>query len=224
MVMATWDPVWERIFSTVAWGKYPPEPVIRGVMRAFSKVPDRHQVRILDLGCGTGANTWFLAREGFSVAGIDGSPTAITLNRQRLGEDGLEADLRVGDFTAVLPWTDETFSMIIDNASLYANPLPAIQFAIDEAYRLCAPGGRFVSLSFTDKTWGFGLGKPGQDPGAYSDITEGPLAGKGFVQFLTKTQIRTLFKKFSQVSIETTSYSLNEGEKLIELWVVEARK
>lgn len=224
MVMATWDPVWERIFSTVSWGKYPPEPVIRGVMRAFSKVPERKLVNILDLGCGTGANTWFLAREGFSVAGIDGSPTAISLNRQRLLEDGLDADLRVGDFTAVLPWSDGSFAMVIDNASLYANPLPAIQIAIDEAYRLCAPGGRFVSLSFTERTWGFGLGRPGQDPGAYSDITEGPLAGKGFVQFLTKAQIRTLFAKFSSVAIETTSYTLNEGEKLIELWVVEARK
>src|SRR3989338_994735 len=35
--------------------------------------------RVLDLGCGSGANTWFLAKEGKETYGIDSSPTAIKL-------------------------------------------------------------------------------------------------------------------------------------------------
>src|SRR5262249_51180391 len=112
-----WDPKWEQIFSSRPWGKYPPEPIIREVMRAFSKNADRKQVRMLDLGCGPGANTWFMAREGFSVSGIDGSASAIAQNRQRLANERLSADLSVGDFTVALPWPDQTFDGVIDNVA-----------------------------------------------------------------------------------------------------------
>ncbi|MEI9897627.1 MAG: hypothetical protein WDN28_28155 [Chthoniobacter sp.] len=53
--LPSWDPVWERLFREQEWGKYPPEHVIRFVARNFYKAPDRKQVRLLDLGGGTGA-------------------------------------------------------------------------------------------------------------------------------------------------------------------------
>jgi tRNA G46 methylase TrmB len=49
------------------WGKYPPEHVIRFVARNFYRVPDRKYVHLLEVGCGPGANVWFMAREGFAV-------------------------------------------------------------------------------------------------------------------------------------------------------------
>jgi hypothetical protein len=47
-----WDPVWEQIFSSREWGKYPPEHVVRFVDRNSYRVPDRKQVRLLEVGCG----------------------------------------------------------------------------------------------------------------------------------------------------------------------------
>ncbi len=75
--MNSWDPVWEDIYASREWGKYPPEELIRFIARTFYAVPDRKAIRILDLGCGSGAATWYVAREGFSAFGIDGSPSAI---------------------------------------------------------------------------------------------------------------------------------------------------
>jgi len=36
-----WDPIWERVFSSQAWGKYPGEDLIRFVARNFYAAPDR---------------------------------------------------------------------------------------------------------------------------------------------------------------------------------------
>src|SRR5271156_1950170 len=91
----TWDPIWEDIFCSKSWGRYPPEHIIRFIARTFSGVRDRSTIRLLEIGCGPGANIWFMAREGFSVCGIDGSATAIDRAKQRLASEGLMADLRV---------------------------------------------------------------------------------------------------------------------------------
>jgi hypothetical protein len=44
----TWDPVWERIFQSKEWGKYPPEHVIRFVARNFYLARDRNKIRLLE--------------------------------------------------------------------------------------------------------------------------------------------------------------------------------
>src|SRR5439155_1569888 len=69
---------------------------------------DRSAVHLLDLGSGPGASTWYMAREGFAVAAIDGSPTAIRQLQTRLGVEGLQADAKVGELIA-LPWPDGAF-------------------------------------------------------------------------------------------------------------------
>ena len=57
-------------------GEYLSEHVIRFVARNYYNT-DRSKVRILDFGCGQGAHTWYLAREGFDTYAFDGSSSAI---------------------------------------------------------------------------------------------------------------------------------------------------
>jgi len=73
--MNSWDQVWESVFKQQEWGKYPGESLIKFVARNFYK-NDRKRVSLLEIGCGPGANIWFMAREGFNVTGIDGSQIA----------------------------------------------------------------------------------------------------------------------------------------------------
>jgi len=178
----------------------------------------------LDLGCGPGANTWFLAREGFTVAGIDGSASAIEQNRSRLQQEGLSADLHVGDITATLPWADASFDLVLDNVALYANPLPAIARGIAEVARVLKPGGTFLHLSFTDRSWGYGEGRSAGAPGAYHEVDAGPLAHRGFVQFLARTDLDRLLGGFTGLQIERTSYTLENGQRQIEQWVAVCSK
>jgi SAM-dependent methyltransferase len=218
----TWDPVWEQIFQSKEWGKYPPEHVIRFVARNFYGVQDRSRIRLLEIGCGPGANVWFMAREGFSVAGIDGSSTAIQTAMRRLHDEGLTADLRVGDF-AVLPWPDSSFDGVVENVSLYANPWTSVQRALREVLRVLKPGAPFLSSFFTDRTWGYGQGEMVETDG-FVNLREGPLAGAGFCLFLNRARVPELFRNFSVINVERITQTLDGEQHLIEEFVITCSK
>lgn len=216
------DTIWEKLFSTQEWGRYPPECVVRFVARNFYPVPDRGKLRLLDAGCGPGACTWFMAREGLQISGIDGSTSAIKSAQERLRSEKLKADLRVGDYTT-LPWPDEYFDGVIDNVSFYANLLADWQRAVDEVYRVLKPGGLFFSSSFTTKTWGFNTGLE-VEPGTFREIPAGPLRERGLCHFVDEAQLRDILRRFSRVEIERECRTLANQSKKVELWVVSASK
>jgi ubiquinone/menaquinone biosynthesis C-methylase UbiE len=218
----TWDPAWELIFRSRHWGKYPPEHVIRFVARNFYNSPNRSQVQLLEIGCGPGSNIWFMAREGFSVTGIDGSETAIRIARERLAGEALDGDLRVGDF-ARLPWGDATFDGVVENVSLYCNPRANIRLALAEVYRVLKPGAPFLSSFFSDRTWGYGQGQM-IEPGGFTNISDGPLAGAGFCLFLTRNELPDLYSDFADVTVERLSWTLENEQHLVEQFVITCRK
>lgn len=53
--------------------------------------------KALDLACGTGRNSFFLAEKGYEVTAIDISPTAIELARSQAIEKGLKIHWTVAD-------------------------------------------------------------------------------------------------------------------------------
>jgi SAM-dependent methyltransferase len=52
---------------------------------------------VLDVGCGTGENALWLAAQGRSVTGVDGSPTAVERARAKAAERGLAVPFLVAD-------------------------------------------------------------------------------------------------------------------------------
>lgn len=214
-------PAWEELFRSRAWGKYPQEHVVRGIARHFYSAPDRRAVKLLEIGCGPGANIWFMAREQFSVSGIDGSSTAIALANERLAAEGLTADLLVGDYVR-LPWPNATFDGILENVSLYANSWSSIQRALDEVQRVLKPGGIFLCSFFTDKTWGYGMGREVERDG-FIDIPEGPMASTGFALFLTRERLDELLQPFTAVQVERVSWTMDRETQFAEQFVVTCR-
>jgi len=216
------DAIWEELFSSQEWGKYPPECVVRFVARNFYRVPQRSTIRLLDAGCGPGACTWVIAREGFQVCGIDGSPSAIKRAKERMASEAQQADLRIGDYTS-LPWPNEYFDGVIDNVSFYANLLSDWQRAVDEVYRVLKPGGLFFTSSFTTMTWGFNTGVE-IEPGTFRDIPDGPMHNRGLCHFVDEGQLREILHRFSRVEVERESRTFAEQSKIAELWIATATK
>ena len=161
---------------------------------------------------------WFMAREGFKVSAIDASPTAIKLANERLSNEGLSADLRVGDFSE-LPWPDAGFDAVVENVSLYCNRWAVIQKAVSEIRRVLKPGAPFLSSFFTDRTWGHGLGDE-IEPDGFVNIREGPIAGTGFCLFLNRKRLNELFSDFSNMAVERISRTMDGEQQLIEQFVI----
>ncbi|MFO0629411.1 MAG: class I SAM-dependent methyltransferase [Polyangiales bacterium] len=213
---------WEDIFRSQGWGRYPSESVIRFVARRFYAAPDRRAVRLLDLGCGTGACAWYMAREGFQVSAIDSAPTGIATAEARFAEEGLAAEFRLGDI-AELPWGDDTFDGVVDSFAMCCMPLARMRRVVGEVRRVLRPGGWFLSLGFSDRSWGYGLGRPLGD-GAFTDITEGPFRDRGTTQLLSRAQAESLLTDFDDRSLESASWSHNGLRDVTEQWILQGRK
>ncbi len=186
---------WDEKFRCRAWGRYPPEDLVRFMGRNWRDA-DKAAVKVLEAGCGPGANLWFMHREGFAVHGIDVSPAAIDIARARLAHENVgipspAPDLRVGNFSR-LPWPDTHFDAAVDIFALYANTTDVIRATLAEIARVLKPGGLFYS-----KLWGTGCTGYGQgrqlEPGTYDDIPEGPCKGMGISHFFTREEIAPLF-------------------------------
>ena len=67
----------------------------------FFKLSDqkKKEIRVLELGCGSGANLWMMAKEGLQVHGLDASSTALKLAKQHIEDKwGISAELKHGIF------------------------------------------------------------------------------------------------------------------------------
>jgi SAM-dependent methyltransferase/alkylhydroperoxidase family enzyme len=89
--------------------------------------------RLLDVACGAGLALELAAARGATCAGIDASPRLVAVARDR----NPGADVRVGDMHA-LPWPDGSFDVVTSCRGIWGTT-PA---AVDEVYRVLAPGGR----------------------------------------------------------------------------------
>lgn len=87
------QPDWEA-WNSGGGPSYPHEKVVQFCFRHYPKA-DRVQTRALDLGCGSGVHTAFLAREGFITSASDIAEQGVANTRQRLGAEQLVARLRV---------------------------------------------------------------------------------------------------------------------------------
>ena len=98
----------------------------------------------IELGCGTGYVSAWLARRGARPVGIDNSEAQLTTARRLQEQHGLAFPLVHGNAETV-PYPDASFDLAISEygAALWADP----HRWIPEAARLLRPGGRLVFLT-----------------------------------------------------------------------------
>lgn len=117
---------------------------LRGVMGTLLNLDRavRKQPRILDAGCGTGANLAALEARGFRNAeGFDLSPIALEFCRQR----GL-TKVREGSITNI-PFAENSFDIVISCDVVTDAGTDNEMTAFEELYRVLKPGGRlFLNL------------------------------------------------------------------------------
>ena len=97
----------------------------------------------IELGCGTGYISAWLARRGARPVGIDNSEGQLATARRLQTEHGIDFPLLHGNAEAV-PYPDASFDLAISEygASIWADP----HRWIPEASRLLRPAGRLIFL------------------------------------------------------------------------------
>lgn len=213
---------WEYIHANQEWGKYPSESVIRFVARNYYKVRDRSQVKVLDFGCGGGAHTWYLAREGFDTYAFDGSVSAIRKVEKLLENEKLSAKLNVYDAVNI-EYAEDFFDAVIDNVCICSNTLDNIRKMYSNIYCVLKKGGKLFTSSFSTDTTGYKMGEE-IEPDTYKDITEGNLAGRGIAHFWIEEKLRNILQEtgFSNIIIEPLEY-MDRGSK-VSIFNVTAEK
>ena len=189
MSASNFNTIWEdTIYGTGNHlNKYPFDNVVTFIFRNFPRNKPRNEVKILETGSGAGNNLWFMAREGFSVTGIDGSKSAIDFAKKRFEEEGLTGEFLVGDFTD-LPFEDNTFDIVIDRGAIVCVNLEAGKKAVQEAHRTLVKGGVFFFNPYSQAHTSFSSGKL-QGDGKVSDIEHGTLVGVGGLCFYSHRDV-----------------------------------
>jgi ubiquinone/menaquinone biosynthesis C-methylase UbiE len=185
---------WENIYSKQGDLGYKVLPRIR---RASAVFRTKGYQKVLDLGCGTGRHSLFLAKQGFRVYATDMSPTALKIAGEKAAALGLrnihfqQHDMRD------IPFTDNFFDAVVCTWTLHHGTLAQIQKTINEVHRALTPGGTFVTDIPSTANAGYKNG---------IEIEKNTLIGKKTEEdvphhYSTREEIRTLFSKFQQLSV-----------------------
>lgn len=164
----------------------------------------RRELRVLDLGCGQGASTWFLAREGFKVSSVDGSLSALEKTNERMAKEGLPFEGTVCCFTK-LPFFSNNFDAVVDVVSSVHNSKDDLLIIFDEVARVLKPDGKLFSVMPTVCT----------AKQAYKDASTTFMRQRDITQLLNR--------HFSKIDILLSTYQLTQT-RTIENWVVTANR
>jgi SAM-dependent methyltransferase len=97
---------------------------------------------VADLGCGPGAHVLALARRGYDVVGVDGSPGMVEAARIRAARDEVGATFEVYDVSGPLRFADASLAGVL--AVLVLQHLPHPSAFIAEIRRCLRPGGHLL--------------------------------------------------------------------------------
>lgn len=132
--LATYD--WAAGWEDLPWAHAEPTLFLSEICRR------RPAGRALDLGCGTGTDSIYLAEMGWQVTALDFIPRALEYTRQRAVGQGLELELVEADITTWEP--PRLFDLVLDHGLLH-NLDPVHHAAYRQrVLQALAPGGDLV--------------------------------------------------------------------------------
>jgi SAM-dependent methyltransferase len=183
------SPQWEAIYQKGQHQSVWPWSELVSLVKRYKPKP----LRVLELGCGAGANVRFFQSLGCEYFGIDGSVTAI---ERLMGIYNGKARFIASDFTRDIAWGG-SFDLIVDRGSLTHNTSADIDAAMGLVKSRLTHDGLFVgtdwfSAACSDRE----AGERTEDPNVRTGFTDGPFADVGVVHFASRSRIEQAFSRF----------------------------
>jgi ubiquinone/menaquinone biosynthesis C-methylase UbiE len=135
----------ESILDTARWYDSLFEGVLGGLRAVTARVvPPKKGLKVLDVGCGTGAQLAIYQEGGCEVSGIDLSQPMLKVAKSKLGE---KAALTNGDAIR-MPYPNDTYDLVLSSLFLHQLNSPLRSAALEEAMRVLKPDGQILLIDF----------------------------------------------------------------------------
>ena len=172
----------------------------------------KKKIKIIDIGCGSGSNLFYLKNKGFDVYGIDNSSKAIDFIYKK--NKSLKNKLFKCSFTN-LPFKKEYFDAAISIGVFYYEEINGIKNGIDELHRVLKKNGiaRIYLISNKDKKYTKNFNK----------VSKGWEKNMNLV-FLNLNQIKKLFCNFRNLIIGEERFNYINNDKFNSYWVITVKK
>ena len=199
----------EKGFDSTSWNstyaaggqlnRYPADGLVSLVYRLMSG-RERRTSSVLEIGCGAGNNAWFLAREGFRVTAVDGSPHCLDFARKRFAAEGLNADFRQMTFLEI-DQLNGPFDLVLDREALAHNQWDDLVRIMPKIAGLMADDGYFVSFFFASDHPDKRFMARVENEVTWFDPTAPVFGGAQWVTLLDEAHLRSLFSPFTMVDL-----------------------
>ena len=214
-----WDTCYKN--KTYLMTKWPFSELISYVMR-FSK-PGKSKIRVLELGCGYGANIPFFLSLNVEYFGIDGSKTIIRILKKKYPM--LKNNIVVGDFTKELPF-QKKFDLIVDRASINHNSTHGVKQCLDLIHQKLKTDGKFIGIDWlSTRDIAYKSGRKANDIFTRSHVG-GRLHNVSKLHFNNKKHLLNLLKNFKILCIDERIKKsiIPSKNKTIAVWNIVAQK
>jgi len=107
----------------------------------------RAEMRVLEIGCGTGTLTLMMAKRGASVTGIDASPRMLAEAEKKIKEAGFEEHVSLKYMDATLigeRFPAASFDLIVSTLVFSELPLDDQRFVLEASQKLLTPNGQLL--------------------------------------------------------------------------------
>jgi SAM-dependent methyltransferase len=176
------DGIYRRIpLDKIPWNIETPPDALVGLVRTGKVKP----CRTVDLGCGAGNYAIYLAGLGFDVTGVDSSPMAIAIAREKAEEKGISCNFIVADLIGNLHEVEGTFDFAYDWEVLHHIFPEDRETYVKNVHKILNPGAKYLSVCFSE-----------DDPqfGGRGKIRETPIGT--VLYFSSESEIRELFDPY----------------------------
>jgi SAM-dependent methyltransferase len=216
---------WEEKYSAnTHLSVWPWSDVVSLVHRHCKPVIAEGGGRVLELGCGAGANIPLFRVLGMDYYAMEGSSTIVKQLHERY-PDRVQK-IVCGDFTVDQPFAGR-FDLVVDRASLTHNNTVSIKNALKIAFDALLPGGTFIGVDWFSTNYSdFAIGEAIDDDFTKTNIKIGSFAGVGKVHFSDEAHLRDLFSEFEITFLEERLTQRHEPKDQHQFasWNIVARK
>src|SRR6059058_762713 len=128
------------------WDSGVPPPELIEVIEGARRLPAG---RALDLGCGTGTTTVYMASNGWQVTGVDFVPRALRVARAKAAAARLPVAFLVGDVTRLHDYPIQPgFDLLFDQGCFHSLPEAAQPTYVHEVARMARSGATYLLYAF----------------------------------------------------------------------------